>query len=160
MPATKYTEVTMKRLLVLLLGLIILSSCASKHQAKIPITPEMKFESIIFTEQIQDKDLFDNKIYPKTTFKSDDNKVYALVTIKNFSGNHNLSWKWYDPQNRLYVETGSENASTLENYYMEKLFSYNSIDINGYKAEENKGKWRVDFYMDNKFEISGNFWIK
>lgn len=141
--------------IILILALIFLAqSCISKSN-NLRIRPEMKPGKISFSDKI-DKKIIKTK---KFRFTSKENQVYAFIKIKNYSGIHKLSWKWYTPENNLYVETKPKTASARDNFYMEEFISYNHIDIKGYQAEDHKGKWKVEFYLNNNLENTGFFYL-
>ncbi|MBI5746318.1 MAG: caspase family protein [Nitrospirae bacterium] len=85
----------------------------------------------------------------RETFTQDDPFAYVLIELKDLTGEHELRWRWVDPNGNVYVET-------LPSLLGKKGFRYpnikvsHKIKIEGERAAGLPGRWRVQLVLDGR----------
>jgi tetratricopeptide (TPR) repeat protein len=106
---------------------------------------------IIFCKDIK------NKIPQEITkkFSTSDEKVVVFIEIYKLSGNHKFRIEWYTPAGKLYTSYPHDISPAGERY---RTWYY--CKINGAKAANFRGKWKIKIYLDGDFVKEENFWIE
>ena len=89
-------------LLGLFLLLFPLFSCGSSKKVNVP---EFRVLEIKLAKGIGDAGDKDVLLNPTDSFTSTDPAVVAHVSFANLSGKHDVKWKWYSPDGKLYYAT-------------------------------------------------------
>ena len=142
---------------VLFFLLFSLSSCGSSKNLN---EPKFRVLEIKLAKGINDAGEKDVLLNPTDTFTSIDPVVIAHVSFANFSGQHNVKWRWYSPDGKLYYATKNFQLKTPHGKYAADASTWHKLSISGDKAQYHPGKWKVDLYLDNSPISSKQFEIK
>ncbi len=74
----------------------------------------------------------------------------AYLKFENLSGQYKLRRDWHDPGGNLYYSTGNFPIKTSPNKYKREVTTWQAIVLNGDKASNTPGKWKVRIFLNNE----------
>ena len=89
-------------------------------------------------------------LYPTTTFSTQGKEVVAYLKFENLSGQYKLRWDWHASGGNLYYSTGNFSIKTSPNKYKREVTTWHAIVLNGDKAANTPGKWKVRILLNNE----------
>lgn len=102
----------------------------------------------------------DTAVNPATTFLTEDEGVIARLRCRNLSGEHRIRWEWYDPNGRLYHNTGDHLFYSSQGRYKEEATAWHRVSIRDDKAACYPGNWQVKVYFDDELIARKDFKIE
>ncbi len=96
---------------------------------------------------------------PKSDISSSDDYAACVSEFKDLSGNHEIRWKWFDPEEKLYYDTGNQTVSASMGKAATDGIAWHKISVKGDRAESLPGKWHVDVYVNDILYKSNSFYI-
>jgi len=147
-----------KEAFIFLILPLFIFACASTKEIKKP--PQLTFEEPILSKGIEYKGTKGIPLNPSTTFSTEDPTVIASLKLRNLSEKHTLRWDWYDPSGNLYSSTGNYPIKASKGKYLREATAWHKLSIQGERAANYPGDWRVNIYLDKQFITSKAFEIK
>jgi len=147
-----------KEVAILTILALSIFACSSTREAKGP--PQFGFEEPILSKGIDFRGAKGIPLNPTTTFSREDHEVIASLKLKNLLGKHTLRWDWYDPNGNLYYSTGKYPVEISPGKYLRESTAWHRLSIEGERATEYLGDWKVNIYLDNGLIASKMFRIK
>jgi len=135
-------------------------ACNSNQNVK--DTPALRVLKTTLAKGINDSGQYDILIAPTSQFSSQDPAVIAHVKFANVSGKHNVQWRWYDPEGKLYYKTQQHKIGPAKGYIVDEASTWHKISIKDEKAAQSSGSWKVEIHFDGalvasqRFEITGS----
>ncbi len=136
---------------------VFMSACSSTQEVRKP--PQLRFDSPVLSKGIHFKGNKGIPIDPTAVFSTQDKEVIASLKLRNLSGKHLLRWDWYDPSGSLYHSTGNHPVEASKGKYLKETTSWHKLSVDGEKAADSPGGWKVNIYLDNEFIASKSFKI-
>jgi hypothetical protein len=94
-------------------------------------------------------------------FYVSDAGAYSWVQFGPLYEGHRIKWKWYSPNNALYVESNGviphPRSRGLEHWFSPRYWS--ELFIAGKPAGRMPGLWRVEVYLDGQLVLNEPFAI-
>ena len=92
-------------------------------------------------------------------FSTQDPEVIASLKLENLSKQQNIRWDWLTPDGALYHSTGNHPIKVSEGKYFSETMALHRLPIQGERAENYPGMWKVKIYLDNALIASKAFEI-
>jgi len=146
-----------KLTLFLSLFVPIFLACSSSQNVK--DTPAFRVVKTTLAKGINDSGGKDILIAPTSQFSIQDPAVIAHVKFVNVSGKHNVQWRWYDPEGKLYYKTQQYKIGPANGYLVDEASTWHKISIKDEKAAQFSGRWKVEIHFDGALVESKRFEI-
>jgi len=111
-------------------------------------TPEFSYVKTTLTDKMKHERSSSSPGKNKRKFNTEDKYVVAHVDFENLTGKHQVVWQWYDPYNRLYLESAPFTMKIARGKYARKASAWHHINIKGEKAMNRQGAWKVKILVD------------
>jgi hypothetical protein len=99
-------------------------------------------------------------LHRTNTFSTENSRAYSWLSFGKLYGSHQLEWRWYSPEDRLFGTYSKTIPNPEPNYeFWEWYKVYGWLDIAGYDAANKPGNWYVDIYIDGQKLLTENFSI-
>jgi hypothetical protein len=134
-------------LIALMLSVMVCACATTKETPPIPSQPS--FGEPVLSKGIERRATHGIPLTPTDTFSTEDPEVIASLNLSHLSGTHTLRWEWYEPTGTLYCSTGNYPLTVSEGHYIERGTSWHKISLQGEKAQELPGNWKLRLYLDN-----------
>ena len=148
----------LKKFYVFLILSCLIFACSSTKQIKRP--PSFKFAGTGLSKGISKQGVTAIPLEPTSTFSTEDAEVIAHVKLENLCGRHKLRWDWYDPEGNLYFSSGNLPIKTSSDMYLPEATAWHKLSIQGDKAENFPGQWKVRVYYDDTLMGSTPFMLQ
>jgi len=143
--------------LLVLFCLSLFAACSSTP--KKDGVPEFRYVKTTLTDKMKSERSSRLPGKGKHTFNTEDNYVVAHVELENISGKHRIEWQWYDPYNRLYLESAPYIMKIARGKYARKAGAWHHINIRGDKAMHRQGEWQVKILVDGDLVDTKSFTV-
>ena len=149
---------TIKMICIFLIITPFLFACGSSRQ--IQKKPPFKFHGTTLAKGIDKQGAIGVPLNPTTTFSTQDKEVVAHLKFENLSGKYKLRWDWHDPSGYLYYSTGNFPIKTSPNKYKREVTTWHALALNGDKAANTPGNWKVRVFLNNELVDTKSFTLK
>jgi hypothetical protein len=95
-------------------------------------------------------------VEPTDQFWTSDRQVVSVVSFEHVLKSHTVRWRWYDPQERLYVES-ADLAVTPTGKYHRTFVGTHRILVAGERAMLHPGIWKVVVYLNGGIAATSEF---
>lgn len=118
-----------------------------KVTTQVPVKPEVLDHAM--AKDVMQFDPY-GPIDRTNTFSAEDEKAVLWIRFGKLYQAHTITWKWYQPDGKLYTWCRLETADPKDQGYewWEWYAVWCGIYIKGFKAAEMPGQWRVDVFFD------------
>ena len=145
-------------ILVIFLAITVLTGCSTNDAAVKPST-SFSMPNNAITNNVdpsRPEKAFTN---PKSDISNTDEYVASITEFKGLTGSHEIRWEWFDPQGKLYYDTGNHPVSASAGKMAADGIAWHKISVKGDRAESLEGKWHVDVYVNDMLYKSNSFYI-
>ena len=131
---------------VILLCYLISNGCIN-FKIDLPDDPGWGIEFFIISNYL-DNDKNYEKVLKTEKVKSTDEFIYSIIKILNIEKKVNVSWVWYDPDNKIAKKSSATEVNSNSNF-LEYFVIWDSISRSQFN--EKKGKWSVSVFVNGEF---------
>ncbi|MBF0225829.1 MAG: hypothetical protein HQK76_10270 [Desulfobacterales bacterium] len=146
-------------LLMAFMFLLICASCSfyKKNESNLP---PVRILDATIAKSIDFKGDLAFPVYPSQIFSPQDKEAVSHVEIENLTGYHEIKWEWIEPDGKIYISTDNYKLKVGRGKIIPKSSVWHEMFINGEKAAELSGMWKINIYLDDALVSSQEFEIQ
>jgi hypothetical protein len=152
-------KVSAAAILVIFFVIAGITGCSSTRKSTGDKSPAFSLPNNAVTNNIDQSSPEKAFTNPKSDISSSDDYAASVTEFKDMSGNHEIRWKWFDPEGKLYYDTGNQTVNSAMGQSATDGIAWHKISVKGDRAESLPGKWHVDVYVNDILYKSNSFYI-
>jgi Caspase domain len=133
-------------LLCLILAMVLTACGGSKTIQK---TPKFRYAGTTLSRGVDASGRLGVPTDSVSRFSEKDKAVYAHLNFENLVGTHKVRWEWYGPDGKLYYGTGNTRVKASRGNYLKQCTAWHRLAIEGDKAQQMPGEWRLKVFFDD-----------